>query len=70
MIGHAGDQVVIGFSFASHWLREWFEFSGRIAEYSRAKSKQSRLLSTFNLKIASIIITIITKTITVMGKIL
>ena len=24
---NAGDQVVIGFSFESDWLREWHEFS-------------------------------------------
>ena len=24
---YAGDQVVIGFSFESDWLREWHEFS-------------------------------------------
>ena len=27
---NAGNQVVIGFSFVSDWLREWREFSGPI----------------------------------------
>ena len=34
---NAGDQVVIGFSFVSDWLREWCEFSGPITERSKAK---------------------------------
>ena len=38
---NAGDQVVIGFSFASDWLREWYEFSGPNTDQSNAKTKQS-----------------------------
>ena len=29
---NAGDQVVIDFSFASDWLRNWRDFSGPITE--------------------------------------
>ena len=36
-----GDQIVIGFSFASDWSRGWCEFSGPITERSKAKSMQS-----------------------------
>ena len=34
---NAGDQVVIGFTFASDWLKEWREFFGPITEQSKAK---------------------------------
>ena len=37
---NAGDQVVIGVSFACDWLREWHEFSGPIKERSKAKPMQ------------------------------
>ena len=40
------DQVAIGFSFASDWLRGWHEFSRPITECSKAKPMQSRI--TFN----------------------
>ena len=40
---NAGDQVVIGFSFASDWLRKWHEFSEPIIERSKGKLKQSRI---------------------------
>ena len=43
---NAGDQVVIGFNFANDWLIEWREVSGPITDRSKAKPKQSRLLST------------------------
>ena len=36
---NAGDQVVIGCSFVSDWLREWREFSGPITERSEVKTK-------------------------------
>ena len=36
--GNAGDQVVIGFSFASDWSREWHEFSEPITEQSKANA--------------------------------
>ena len=42
----AGGQVVIGFSFASDWLRKWREFFRPITARSKAKPKQS--LITFN----------------------
>ena len=38
-----GDQVVIGFDFASDWLREWCEFSGPIIGRTKARTKQSRI---------------------------
>ena len=38
-----GDHVVIGFSFASDWLREWRGFSGPITEGRKAKPKQSQI---------------------------
>ena len=34
---NAGDQVVIGFSFASDWLRDWRESSGPMTERSKTK---------------------------------
>ena len=34
---NAGDQVVIGFSFASDWLGEWREFSEPITERNTEK---------------------------------
>lgn len=34
-----GDQVVIGFSFAFDWLRDWHEFSGPITK-KKDKKKQ------------------------------
>ena len=40
---NAGDQVEIGSNFASHWRREWREFSGPITERSRAKPMRSRI---------------------------
>ena len=38
---NAGDQVVIGVSFAFDWLREWCEFSGPIIEWSKPKPMQT-----------------------------
>ena len=35
---NAGDQVTIGFSFASDWSREWRECSGPITARSKAKT--------------------------------
>lgn len=35
------DQVVIGVSFASDWLRAWHEFSVTITEQRKAKTEQS-----------------------------
>ena len=40
---NAGDQVVIALSFASDWLREWYEFSEPITGRSKAKSMKSRM---------------------------
>ena len=37
---NVGDQVVIGFSFESDWLKEWCEFSGPITERSKALTKR------------------------------
>ena len=36
---NAGDQVVIGFSFASDWLRDWRESSGPMTERSKTKQR-------------------------------
>ena len=33
---NAGEQVVIGFSFESDWLKEWCNFSGPVKERSKA----------------------------------
>ena len=49
---NAGDQVVIGFSFASDWLRKWREFFRPIAGRSKAKPKQSLITFNTQLKIA------------------
>ena len=46
----AGDQFVMGFSFAFDWLRKWHEFSGPITERSKAKPIQSSI-STLNKKL-------------------
>ena len=37
---NAGDQVAVGFSFVSDWLRKWREFSGPIIEQSEATIMQ------------------------------
>ena len=37
---NAGNQVVVGFSFAADWLREWREFSGPITKRSKARLMQ------------------------------
>ena len=42
---NAGDQVVIDFSFASDWLRNWRDFSGPITE--RSKQNQSLKIALF-----------------------
>ena len=43
---------MIGFSFASDWLRGWREFSRPITERSKAKPMQSRITFDTRLKIA------------------
>ena len=40
---NVGDQIVVGFTFASDWLIEWREFSGPITEQSKVKLMQSRI---------------------------
>ena len=47
---NAGDQVVIGFSFASDWLGEWREFSEPITERNTEKFIYSRITLTLNRK--------------------
>ena len=37
---NAGNQVVVGFSFATDWLTEWREFSGPITKRSKARLMQ------------------------------
>ena len=49
---NAGNQVTIGFSFASDWLREWREFFEPITERSEAKPMQSLITFDTRLKIA------------------
>ena len=49
---NASDQVAIGLSFASDWLRGWREFSRPITERSKAKPMQSRITFDTQLKIA------------------
>ena len=49
---NAGDQVVIGFSFASDWLKERHKFSGPITERCEAKTKISQITFATPLKIA------------------
>ena len=48
----AGGQVVIGFGFASDWLRKWREFFRPITGRSKAKPKQSLITFNTQLKIA------------------
>ena len=40
---NAGDELVIAFSLASDWSREWSKFSTPITERRKAKSQQSRI---------------------------
>ena len=40
---NASDQVAIGFTFASDWLRGWREFARPITERSKANLMQSRI---------------------------
>ena len=49
---NASDQVAIGFSFVSDWLRGWREFSKPIIERSEAKPMQSRITFDTQMKIA------------------
>ena len=42
---NSGDEVVIGFSFASDWSSKGCVISGPITEQSKAKLMKSRLLS-------------------------
>ena len=48
---NAGDQVMIGFSFASDWLTKWREYSGPITERSKAKPRQSQITFDSQLKL-------------------
>ena len=49
---NASDQVAIGFTFASDWLRGWREFSRPISERNKANPMQSRITFDTQLKIA------------------
>ena len=42
------DQVAVGFSFESDWIRKWREFSGPITQRSEAKTMESRIPSTLS----------------------
>ena len=54
--GNAGDQVEMSVSFASYWLIEWHDFSGPIAEESKAKPNKSWITFDTQLKITLIIL--------------
>ena len=43
---------MIGFSFASDWLREWREFPGPITQQRKAKLKRSLITFDTQLKVA------------------
>ena len=45
---NASDQVAIGFSFSSDWLRRWREISRPITERSETNQCNPGLLSTLN----------------------
>ena len=47
----ASNQVAIGFSFASDWLRKWQEFSEPITKRNKAKPKQPGIIFNTKLKI-------------------
>ena len=49
---NAGDQGVIGFSFASDWWKRWREFSWPITGRNKAKAKQSPITYDILFKIA------------------
>lgn len=49
---NASDQVMVGFSFAFDWLREWREFSRPIKERIKAKSVQPRFAFDIQVKTA------------------
>ena len=49
---NVGDQVTIGFNFASDWLRGWREFSRPITERRKAKPMKRRITFDTQLKIA------------------
>ena len=46
------DQLVIAFGFASDWLSRWCAFFKPIAEHSKAKPKQFRIMFDTQLKTA------------------
>lgn len=48
------DQVAVGFSFESDWIRKWHEFSGPITQRSEAKTMQSRIPSTLSWKLLTL----------------
>ena len=47
---NACDQVVIGFGFASDWLRRWREFLNQSQSAVEQNQSKSGLLSVLNLK--------------------
>ena len=49
---NVGDQIVVGFTFASDWLIECREFSGPITEQSKVNEMQSRITLDTQLKIS------------------
>ena len=49
---NVGDQPMVGFSFASDWLRGWRKFSGPITDRSKVQPVQSWITFDTCLKIA------------------
>lgn len=49
---NTGDQVGIGFTFASNWFRWWHKFSKPITEQNKAKPMQPRITLNTQLKTA------------------
>ena len=51
---NVSDQVMIGFSFASDWLRKWREIFRPITESNKAKPMKSRITFHTQLKTAQV----------------
>lgn len=49
---NTGDQVLIGFSVATDWLKKKCKFSTPITEQSKAKTKQQQIFFNTQLEIA------------------
>lgn len=51
----AYDQVTIGYSFASHWLIMWVEFSTPITEHQATKKKKRVISDYFDAHLKSVL---------------